>query len=60
MCRVSYLLSDVDQACHITGKRVFVILENNSSEQKTRNKIEGLARFGRFARPACALQPSVN
>ena len=38
MWRVSYLLSGVDQACHTTGKLVFVILENNWPEQKTRNK----------------------
>ena len=38
MWRVSSLLSGVDQACHTTGKRVIVIPENNSPEQKTRNK----------------------
>ena len=38
MSMVSYLHSGVDQACHTTGKHVFVILENNSPEQKTRNK----------------------
>ena len=38
MWRVSSLVSGVDQACHNAGKRVFVIPENNSPEQKTRNK----------------------
>ena len=38
MWRVSSLLSGVDQACHAAGKLVFVILENNSPEQKTSNK----------------------
>ena len=57
MWRVSYLLSGVDQACHTTGKLVFVILENNWPEQKTPQQ-EGFARFGRFARSA--LRPGVN
>ena len=57
MWRVSYLLSGVDQACHTTGKLVFVILENNWPEQKTPQQ-EGFARFGHFAR--AALRPGVN
>ena len=51
MWRVSYLLSGVNQACHAKGKLVFVILKNNSPQQKYPQQ-EGLASFGRFARAA--------